>query len=80
MKSDRDIEKMVSRMGIKREPKRVVVQYAKGMMAGMHMAYVSVARKMLREGSSVAEVKRFLAEMTDTEERESILSDAQGLK
>lgn len=79
MMTDREIEKMVSRMGMKREPKRVVVQYTKGLVNGMHMAYVSVARKMLREGSSVAEVKRFLAEMTDAEERESILKDAQGL-
>ena len=79
MKTDRDIEKMVSRMGMKREPKRVVVQYAKGMATGMHMAYVSVARKMLRDGSSVTEVKRFLAEMTDAGERESILNDALGL-
>jgi hypothetical protein len=80
MKTDREIEKMVAGMGMKREPKRVVVQYAKGMLTGMHMAYVSVARKLLREGSSAAEVKRFLAELTDAEERESILKDAQGLE
>ena len=78
MKTDRDIEKLVSRMGMKNGPKRAVVQYGRGMLSGMHLAYVSVARKMLRQGQSPAEVRRFLAEMTDAEERESILKDAQG--
>ena len=78
MKTERDIEKMVSRMNIKRGPKRAVVQYGRGMLAGMHIAYVSVARKMLSQGRSAAEVKRFLRDMTDAPERSSILKDAKG--
>lgn len=78
MRTDRDIEKLVSKMDIKKGPKQVVVQYGKGLLAGMHIAYVSVARKMLHQGKSVAEVKRFLAEMTDAAELASIMKDAQG--
>ena len=80
MRTDRDVEKMVSRMNIRRGAKRAVVQYGKGMLAGMHIAYVSVARKMLRQGRSAAEVRRFLANMTDGPERSSILKDAKGWK
>ena len=80
MKTDRDVEKMVSRMNIKRGPKRAVVQYGRGMLSGMHIAYVSVARKMLRQGKSAAEVKRFLREVTDASERSAILRDAKGWK
>ena len=80
MKTKRDIEKMVAGMELNKGSKKVVIQYGKGMLDGMHMAYVSVARKMLSEGSSVQDVRRFLADMTDTEELKSILADAQGEK
>lgn len=78
MRTDRDVEKLVSRMDMKNGAKRVVVQYGKGLLAGTHIAYVSVARKMLHQGKSVAEVKRFLADLTDAAELASIMKDAQG--
>ena len=80
MRTDRDVERMVSRMNIRKSAKRAVVQYGKGMLAGMHIAYVSVARKMLKQGRSAAEVRRFLANMTDASERSAILKDAKGWK
>ena len=80
MKTERDIEKLVSRMDMKRGPKRMVIQYGKGMLAGMHIAYVSVARKMLSQGRSAAEVRRFLKDMTDISERTTIMKDAKGWK
>ena len=80
MRTVRDVEKMVSRMSIKKGQKRVVVQYGRGMLTGMHIAYVCVARKMLRQGRSSAEVKRFFREMTDASERTAILKDAKGWK
>ena len=78
MGSDRDIERMVSGMELKRGPKREVLQYARGMKDGMHLAYVSVARKLLGEGHTAQEVRRFLADMTDTAELRAILKEAQG--
>ena len=78
MRTVRDVEKMVSRMDIKKGQKRVVIQYGRGMLTGMHIAYVSVARKMLRQGKSAAEVRRFLAGITDAAERAAILKDAKG--
>ncbi len=78
MRTVRDVEKMVSRMSIKKGQKRVVVQYGRGMLTGMHIAYVSVARKMLRQGKSAAEIRRFLAGITDASERTAILKDAKG--
>ena len=78
MKTERDIMNMVSQMDLKKGPRKAVVEYGRGMLQGMHMAYVSVARKMLGEGRSAQDVRRFLADMTDAEELASILADAQG--
>ena len=77
MGSDRDIDKMVSGMELKKGAKREVLQYARGMKDGMHMAYVSVARRLLSEGQTPQEVKSFFADMTDAAERKEILKEAQ---
>lgn len=78
MSSERDIEKMISGMDLKKGPKREVIQYGRGMQDGMHMAFVSVARKLLSQGSSTHEVRRFLADMTDAAELKTILKEAKG--
>lgn len=78
MSSERDIEKMISGMDLKKGPKREVIQYGRGMQDGMHMAFVSVARKLLSQGSSTQEVRRFLADMTDAAEFKTILKEAKG--
>lgn len=77
MGSDRDIEKMISGMELKKGAKREVLQYARGMKDGMHMAYVSVARRLLAEGGTPQEVKRFFADMTGASEIKAILKEAQ---
>ncbi len=78
MKSNREMDKVVAGLDIKKGPKRVVAQYAKGMLEGMHLAYVSVARRMLCQGESEAAVRRFLAGLADREELNAILADAKG--
>ena len=78
MRTNRDMEKLVAGLDIKKGPKRVVAQYGKGMLEGMHLAYVSVARKLLSQGESEAGVRRFLAGLADREELNAILADAVG--
>ena len=78
MKTDREIEKIVAGLDMKKGPKEVVVQYGRGMLDGMHIAYVSVARKMLSQGQSVSEVRQFLSDLTDREALNAILKEAQG--
>ena len=78
MSTDRDIEKILSGMDLKKGTKRVVVEYGRGMKDGMHLAYTAVARKLLSQGGSAQEVRRFLADMTDAAELKAILMEAQG--
>ena len=80
MKNGRDVEALVSQMDLKSGSKRAVVQYGRGMLDGMHMAYVSVARKMLLQGRSEQEVRRFLAGLADTGELRTIIAEAKGNK
>lgn len=76
MKNERDVEKLVAQMGLKKGPRREVVQYGKGLLAGMHMAYCSVAQKMLAEGQGKTAVRRMLSGLVDKAELESILEEA----
>lgn len=76
MKNDRDVEKMVEKMGLKRGPRRVVVQYGRGLLAGMHMAYCAVARTMLAEGRDEAEVRRLLGGLLEKDELKKIMDEA----
>ena len=78
MSSKRDIEKLVSQLDMKNGQKREVVQYGKGMLDGKHLAYVAVARKLLAQGNSTNEVRRFLSDMMDSAELRAIMKDAQG--
>ena len=78
MRNDRDVEKMVSQMGLKHGSRQAVVQYGRGMLAGMHIAYVSVARKMLSMGRSEKEIRLLLSDVTDVDELREILSEAKG--
>ena len=77
MKNDRDVEKMVSRMGLKQGPRKAVVQYGKGMLEGMHMAYRSVAKRMRSDGQDEAAIAHLLGPLVDEEELEKILEEAQ---
>ena len=76
MKNDRDVEKMVSQMGLKRAPKQAVIQYGKGMLQGMHMAYLAVARKMLGEGGNEEAVRQLLKGLVDEKELAALLKEA----
>jgi len=76
MKNDRDVEKMVAQMDLKRGPRREVVQYGKGLLAGMHMAYCAVARKLHAEGRREDEVRNLLGGLVGEEELRSILKEA----
>ncbi len=78
MRSNRDIDRMIARMDLKRREKKVVAQYALGLQEGMHLAYVSAARKMLRLGRSDREIRRFLRDVASGEEIRSILAEARG--
>lgn len=75
MRNDRDVEKMVAQMGLKKGPRREVIQYGKGLLAGTHMAYRSVAQKMLAEGQSEAAVRRLLGGLVEKSEIEEILEE-----
>ena len=77
MKSDREIEKMVSKMGLKRSEKKAVIQYSKGMRDGIRLGYVAVARQMLSRGQSLAEVREFLGTLVKKSELKDILEEAQ---
>lgn len=78
MKNDRDVEKLVSQMGLKHGSRQAVLQYGRGMLDGMHMAYVSVARKMYSLGRSEREIRQLLSDVTDVSELREILAEAKG--
>ncbi len=75
MKNDRDVEKMVAQMGLKKGARREVIQYGKGLLAGMHMAYRSVAQKMIAEGQEAAAVRCLLGGLVEKTELEEILGE-----
>lgn len=77
MKNERDVEKMVAQMGLKKSARREVIQYGKGLLDGMHMAYCSVARKMLAEGQGEAAVRRMLGGLVEKAELASILEETE---
>ena len=77
MKSDRDIEKMVAQMGLKRSTKKAVVQYTKGMQDGMRLAYVAVARRMLAGGQSLQAVQDFFGGLVKKNDLRDILEEAR---
>lgn len=76
--SDRDVEKMVRKMGLKRGSRQAVEQYGKGMLAGMRLAYAAVARKMLLSGSSEGDVRLFLGQLMDEDQLEDVMDEAAG--
>lgn len=76
MKSDRDIDKMVSRMGFRRGAKQEVVQYAKGMQDGMRMAYLAVIRRLLAEGTGEEEIRRLMWPLMDRGDLKKLLAEA----
>ena len=78
MKTDRDVEKLVAEMDMKKGPKKAVVQYGKGMLAGMRMAYLAVTKRMLAEGHTEAEVRRLLAPLVEKKELDALLEEAVG--
>ena len=76
--SDRDVEKMVRKMGLKRGSRQAVEQYGKGMLAGMRLAYAAVARSMLLSGSSESDVRLFLGQLMDEDQLEDVMDEAAG--
>ncbi len=78
MRNDRDVEKLVAQMGLKRGSRQAVIQYGLGILDGMRMAYVTVARKMFSLGKSEQEIRRLLADVTDVKELRDILAEARG--
>ena len=76
MKTDRDVEKMVARMGLKHGSRPQVVQYGKGMLEGMRLAYRAVAQKMLLEGYDTAAVRKLLENLVAREELDALLEEA----
>lgn len=75
MRNDRDVEKMVAQMGLKKGPRREVIQYGKGLLAGTHMAYRSVAQRMYAEGQGAAAIRRLLGGLVEKNELEEILEE-----
>lgn len=78
MRNDRDVEKMVSQMDLKHGSRQAVVQYGRGLLEGMRIAYVTVARKMLSQGRSEQEIRELLSGVTDAAELKQILKEARG--
>lgn len=78
MRNDRDVEKLVSQMGLRSGSRQAVIQYGRGMLSGMHMAYVSVARKMYSLGKGDREIRQLLSDLTDVAELRDILTEAKG--
>ena len=74
----RQADRLMARVDVKKGTKSAVEQYAKGMVRGMHLAYVSIARKMLSEGWTEAEVRQFFKGLVAKDEIASILADARG--
>ena len=78
MKNDRDMEKMVSRMDLRHGSRQAVAQYGRGMVEGMRLAYVSVARKMFSQGRTEREVRSLLGGLVNASQLREILAEAAG--
>lgn len=78
MKNDRELEKMVSRMGLKSGSKQAVVQYARGLQEGMRLAYVAVAKKLASQGSTEEEIRGFLDKLAEEDQLDGIVKEAVG--
>ncbi len=78
MRNDRDVEKFVAQLGLKHGSRQAVVQYGRGLLDGMHMAYVTVARKLYSLGKNDQEIRQVLSDVTDVKELKDILAEARG--
>ena len=76
MNNNRELEKKASKMGVKRAPRKAVVQYARGFEEGMHIAYRAVAKKMLNAGQSEEAVRQFLTGLVTAGDLKNVMEEA----
>ena len=76
-RSERELDKLVSRTGLKGSAREMARQYGRGMLEGMHIAYLAVAERLLRAGNTKDEVSAFFDDMLNGEQVEALLREAE---
>ena len=75
-RSERELDKLVSQTGLKGSAREMARQYGRGMLEGMNIAYISVAERLLRAGSTREELEAFFEDMLEPGQIEEILRKA----
>ena len=76
-RDERELERLVSRTGLKGSARDMAAQYGRGMLDGMHIVYLGVVTRLLRAGNTRDEIAAFLEDMLDGYEIERLLDEAE---
>ena len=71
----REVEEMVSGTGIKQSSKKMLEQYGRGIMDGMHIAYAAVVERLYRAGNTREEITVFFDGLLSKEDLDGIISE-----
>lgn len=76
-RSERELERLVSQTGLKGSAREQAAQYGRGMLEGMHIAYLAVAMRLLRAGNSRGEIESFFSDLLDSRELARLMEEAE---
>ena len=66
----------MGRTGLKGSAREMAAQYGRGMLEGMHIAYLAVTERLLRAGNTREEIVDFLDDLMDTRQIDALLAEA----
>ena len=69
----RELERMVSKTGLKGSSRKMVEQYGRGILDGMHIASFAVVERLYRAGNSREEIMTFFQGLLNKSEIDCIL-------
>ena len=75
-RNEREVNKLVMRTGLKGSAKGMAAQYGKGLLDGMHIAYLAVVSRLLRAGNTRDEITSFMSDMLERSEISELLDEA----
>ena len=76
-RSERELDKLVSQTGLKGSARDMAAQYGRGVLEGMHIAYLAVAERLLRAGNTREEIVSFFTDMLGEDEIALLLDEAE---
>ena len=76
-REEREVERMISQTGLKGSAREMAAQYGRGMLEGMHIAYLAVTERLVRAGNTRDEIISFFSDLLSKSEIELLLDEAQ---